>query len=207
MHQASWIFMACRLSLGSLVAWCLLLVACGLLLIFSFLWFIVPATICRKALIKFRVSPYKCHFLNFGQIFGHPLGLNFSIPNTRIWNLFNGLPPFKFLNISGRSKYPALVLYKYRISLIYSYLCLIVLTIQKTLYNLLYTRPAGCRGPPGTTATDLHVLFFFFSLVFTVSYIFNIRIPTSSAIFAFIVLIWSRTRSASCAHRWCIRPW
>ena len=50
---------------------------------------------------------------------------------------------------------------------------MIVLTIQKILYSLLYTRPAGCRGPPGTTATS-HLFLFFFSLMFTVGYVFAV---------------------------------
>jgi hypothetical protein len=78
---------------------------------------------------------------------------------------------------------------------------LIVLTIQKIAYNLLYTMPAGCYGPPGTTATDHLFLFFFFSLVFAVSYIFNVWIPASPAISALVVLIWSWTSSRCCAHR------
>src|SRR6056300_840325 len=74
MHQASWILIACGLSLRSLVACCLLLVACGFLIFTFFLWFIVPATICRKVFVIIWMSKYKCQLsflLSLFDCFNH----------------------------------------------------------------------------------------------------------------------------------------
>jgi len=43
-------------------------------------------------------------------------------------------------------------------------------------------------------------------LVLAICYIFNVRVPTGSAILAAVVLVWSWARPAACHHGGCMRP-